>query len=50
MRELAAEEHVRLLDLQALTLARRQQLGPDGTWQYDNHFVATEGTDPLGAE
>ncbi|MFF2326128.1 MULTISPECIES: rhamnogalacturonan acetylesterase [unclassified Streptomyces] len=31
MRELAAEEDVPLLDLQALTLARWQQLGPDGT-------------------
>ncbi|MGW8484762.1 hypothetical protein [Streptomyces sp. NPDC055886] len=31
MRSLAAEEGVPLLDIQALSLARRQRLGPDGT-------------------
>nr|WSW69927.1 rhamnogalacturonan acetylesterase [Streptomyces sp. NBC_00995] len=36
MRALAAEERVPLLDLQALTLARWQELGPDGTLEYFN--------------
>ncbi|WP_285573974.1 rhamnogalacturonan acetylesterase [Streptomyces sp. RTGN2] len=36
MRALAAEERVPLLDLQALTLARWQELGPDGTQAYFN--------------
>ncbi|MFE9818283.1 rhamnogalacturonan acetylesterase [Streptomyces sp. NBC_00236] len=36
MRALAAEERVPLLDLQALTLARWQELGPDGTQSYFN--------------
>ncbi|MEW1688135.1 rhamnogalacturonan acetylesterase [Streptomyces sp. NPDC091265] len=36
MRALAAEERVPLLDLQALTLARWQELGPDGTREYFN--------------
>ncbi|MFD8689400.1 rhamnogalacturonan acetylesterase [Streptomyces sp. NPDC059651] len=36
MRALAAEERVPLLDLQALTLARWQELGPDGTRAYFN--------------
>lgn len=36
MRALAAEERVPLLDLQALTLARWQELGPDGTTAYFN--------------
>ncbi|MFI6859101.1 rhamnogalacturonan acetylesterase [Streptomyces sp. NPDC050421] len=36
MRALAAEERVPLLDLQALTLARWQELGPDGTLTYFN--------------
>ncbi|MET7648551.1 rhamnogalacturonan acetylesterase [Streptomyces sp. NPDC005426] len=36
MRALAAEERVPLLDLQALTLARWQELGPDGTSAYFN--------------
>lgn len=36
MRALAAEERVPLLDLQALTLARWQELGPDGTLAYFN--------------
>lgn len=36
MRALAAEERVPLLDLQALTLARWQDLGPDGTLGYFN--------------
>ncbi|MEV7404288.1 rhamnogalacturonan acetylesterase [Streptomyces sp. NPDC091267] len=36
MRALAAEERVPLLDLQALTLARWQELGPDGTRDYFN--------------
>lgn len=34
MRALAAEEDVPLLDLQALSLARWQRLGPDGTLPY----------------
>lgn len=36
MRALAAEERVPLLDLQTLTLARWQELGPDGTQAYFN--------------
>ncbi len=36
MRALAAEERVPLLDLQARTLARWQELGPDGTEAYFN--------------
>lgn len=36
MRALAAEERVPLLDLQALTLTRWQELGPDGTQAYFN--------------
>ncbi|MGW1817651.1 rhamnogalacturonan acetylesterase [Streptomyces sp. NPDC002125] len=36
MRALAAEEGVALLDLQALSLARWQELGPDGTLAYFN--------------
>ncbi|MEU9091398.1 rhamnogalacturonan acetylesterase [Streptomyces sp. NPDC087901] len=36
MRALAAQERVPLLDLQALTLARWQELGPDGTSDYFN--------------
>ncbi|MFD0022047.1 rhamnogalacturonan acetylesterase [Streptomyces sp. NPDC058382] len=36
MRALAAEERVPLLDLQARTLARWQELGPDGTREYFN--------------
>ncbi|THA73586.1 rhamnogalacturonan acetylesterase [Streptomyces sp. A0642] len=36
MRALAAEERVPLLDLQALTLARWQELGPEGTLGYFN--------------
>lgn len=36
MRALAAEERVPLLDLQALSLARWQELGPDGTEPYFN--------------
>ncbi|MGW2593081.1 rhamnogalacturonan acetylesterase [Streptomyces sp. NPDC001515] len=36
MRRLAAEEGVPLLDLQALTLARWQELGPDATQSYFN--------------
>jgi len=36
MRALAAEEQVALLDTQALSLARWQELGPDGTLAYFN--------------
>ncbi|KPC81779.1 MULTISPECIES: rhamnogalacturonan acetylesterase [Streptomyces] len=36
MRALAAEESVTLLDVQALSLARWQELGPDGTEAYFN--------------
>lgn len=36
MRALAAEERVPLLDMQARTLARWQELGPDGTEAYFN--------------
>jgi len=36
MRALAAEEGVTLLDMQALSLARWQELGPDGTQAYFN--------------
>lgn len=36
MRALAAQEGVALLDLQALSLARWQELGPDGTLAYFN--------------
>lgn len=36
MRALAAEEHVPVLDVQALSLARWQELGPDGTEAYFN--------------
>ncbi|MFJ4836599.1 rhamnogalacturonan acetylesterase [Streptomyces sp. NPDC088746] len=36
MRALASEEDVPLLDLQALSLARWQELGPDGTEAYFN--------------
>ncbi|MER5677829.1 rhamnogalacturonan acetylesterase [Streptomyces sp. NPDC002238] len=36
MRALASEEGVTLLDLQALSLARWQRLGPDGTLPYFN--------------
>lgn len=36
MRALASEDRVALLDLQALSLARWQELGPDGTLAYFN--------------
>lgn len=36
MRALASEERVALLDMQALSLARWQELGPDGTEAYFN--------------
>ena len=36
MRALASEEDVPLLDIQALSLARWQELGPDGTEAYFN--------------
>ncbi|MFC9860861.1 MULTISPECIES: rhamnogalacturonan acetylesterase [unclassified Streptomyces] len=36
MRALAVEERVPLLDIQALSLARWQELGPDGTLEYFN--------------
>ncbi|PZT74428.1 MULTISPECIES: rhamnogalacturonan acetylesterase [unclassified Streptomyces] len=42
MRALAAEERVPLLDLQARTLARWQELGPEGTEAYFNHLEPGE--------
>ncbi|MCX4449838.1 rhamnogalacturonan acetylesterase [Streptomyces sp. NPDC087866] len=42
MRALAAEERVPLLDLQARTLARWQELGPDGTEVYFNWLAPGE--------
>ncbi|MFB8088765.1 rhamnogalacturonan acetylesterase [Streptomyces sp. NPDC055992] len=42
MRALAAEERVPLLDLQARTLARWQELGPDGTEAYFNRLTPGE--------
>ncbi|MFD7430984.1 rhamnogalacturonan acetylesterase [Streptomyces sp. NPDC059818] len=42
MRALAARERVPLLDLQALSLARWQELGPDGTEAYFNRLEPGE--------
>ncbi|WP_461029991.1 rhamnogalacturonan acetylesterase [Streptomyces sparsus] len=42
MRALAAEQRVPLLDLQARSLDRWQQLGPDGTVAYFNHLPPGE--------